>query len=283
MKKQQWSSILALMPVMAYALETELAGNFNVNITLAQEEDKYQWNLFMPENYLALSAVEPVGSLNFEGFWQVKVDPLASNRELTLQQGYIGATAGYVSVYAGRIAGLDKTFVLEPSRYLDGLENGGLQFFDFYDLYQNNAVRTSSKLGDYLEFDVQMVLDDEQDSLPWSVAAAITTYEGSFAVTYHQEPDQDPRWTNQATYITDGSAIGYAWIYQEGIIGYSIDVRTDVRPYTFYLGYTRNTDIRRWHVGSSQKFSETVNGYSELFWEMEESQLSWVSGIKMTF
>ncbi|MEJ2042416.1 MAG: hypothetical protein P8X74_07375 [Reinekea sp.] len=276
----------AVVPAVM-AVEVKPTGQFQAQISYyhTDVEDSTGWALEMPDNFFGITAVEQLANSVILGTVELGFEPLADDA-LTpeVQQAYMGWNQSVFSLAAGRMKSLEETYIVDYAGYLKGLDRGGLQAAAYIQPFESEAVRLTTQAGQSLSFSGQMQMDPDTPEALWSLAALASTTEGTVSVTYRNVPDESALWGMQMTWVSGTVSLSGAYMYQDEMLGYDIDLSMLSNGSEGFIGYSRSKDDgKRWQLGIHQNLAQTITSYSELLWLPDDSSWQWTTGFQLTY
>ena len=248
--------------------------------------DGSHWQLAMPQSRVGVTAAEPLGRSALIGLWQVAIDPLAENDAVVLRQhqAYLNWRQGAVSVRGGRLATVEQAFLIELAPSLLSRSQKGLAVGGLVQTSENRALRVDVASGETFRVTSQWVIDETQPDPQWSAATVVRTPEGVIAVTYRNVPNASPIWGNLVTWNLGSSALSGLWLYQDELLAWDLSARSQGQSTQTFVGYrVLGSDAGRWSAGLQQSLSESVTGFSELYWLPTNQDWLWSTGFQIKF
>lgn len=272
-------------PVLA--AETQSSGNLQAQVSYYEPKysDNRHWVLEMPDSYVGLTAYEELDGATLLGYIEVGLDILSDSDDAAeFDQAYLSWTQSAYSISAGQMKTLEQSYIIDNASYLKGVDRGGSQASLYTSEFETNALRVTAQSSEQLAFSGQVVLDPDTSELEWSLATLVSTSEGTISLTYRDVPEESPLWGNQITWVSGTTSLSGAYIYQDELLGYDVNLSMSSDGVEAFFGYSRTEDDdNRWQVGVHQTMSDAVSGYSELLWEPEDSEWFWTTGFQLAF
>lgn len=277
-----------LSSIQAHAAEVSPSGQlqFQGDYLDRPLADGSHWLLAMPESRFGVTAAEPLGSSALIGLWQVAIDPLAEDDAVVLRQhqAYLNWRQGVVSVRGGRLATVEQAFLIELSPSLLSRSQKGLAVGGLVQASENRALRVDFASGETFMVTSQWVIDETQPDTQWSAATVVRTPEGVIALTYRNVPNGSPIWGNLVTWNLGSSALSGLWLYQDELLAWDVSARSQGQSTQTFVGYrVQGADAGRWSAGLQQGLSESVTGFSEIYWLPTDQDWLWSTGFQIRF
>ncbi len=262
--------------------QLQLQGNY-MDTPLA---DGSHWQVAMPDGRFGVTVAEPLATSALIGHWQVIIDPLAEDDEVVLRQhqAYLNWRKGIFSLWGGRLATVEQAFLVDLSPSLLSQAQKGLSVGSLVTQSENKAIRVDMASGDAIVVTGQWVIDESLPGTQWSAATVLRTPEGVVALTYRNVPDESPIWGNLISWNVGSAAFSGVWLYQDELLAWDISARSQTKSVQSFVGYrVLGDDEGRWSVGLQQSASESVTGFSEVYWLPAGQSWQWSSGFQIKF
>jgi hypothetical protein len=248
------------------------------------------WQVAMPDGRFGVTAAEPLAASALIGHWQVAIDPLAEGDEVVLRphQAYLNWRRGIVSLWGGRLATVEQTFLVDLSSNLVSQSQKGLAVGSVVDSLmtpsENKAIRVDLASGDALVVTSQWVIDDEQPDAQWSGATVLRTPEGVIALTVRNVPNRSPIWGNLIQWNMGNAVFSGVWLYRDELLAWDFSARSQRQSLQTFVAYRVLGDEEgRWSVGIQQAASESMTGFSEVYWLPAGQGWQWSTGFQIRF
>lgn len=279
---------LVAFPALGFALEANPSGQLQAQVTYNEPEiaNDARWLLTMPMAELGVTVVEPLQTSTLIGQVTLGFEPLQETGALSLtpEEVYLSWRQAAFNLWAGRLPTLEKAYLHDLYGGLNSVEDKGLGIAEFYERTENGAIRVDVASGEYTQLSAQWEIDETAESWPWSLAAAISTNEGTLSVTYRNNPEGAGIWGNQLSWKSGNSVLSGAWMYQEGVLAWDTELRVAGQSSTPFISYGIDGDENtRWAGGITQYLTEAVTNYSEVLWWPEDERWAWSTGFKLQF
>ena len=275
----------------ALAVEVKPSGEIQAQASLYQpklDDKESSWALEMPETIVGVTVYEQLddGSVItgvVDG--ELAVTATDDDSDLSLRQAYLSWNLSTYTVSGGRLETLEQSYIINYSRYLESQARGGLQAAKSTEMAESEALRFTAQSGEYLTFASQIVLDPDKSDNTWGLAAIANTQEGTISLTYRRVPDESALWGNQISWVSGNVTLSGAYMVQDEVLGYDLDIRMRSAQSEGFLGFSRDLvdEEIRWQVGFHQQLSNAVTSYSELLWWPDDSQWLWSTGFELSF
>jgi len=278
--------LLCAAPIQAAEVKPSGQLQFQGDYLDSPLADGSHWQLAMPDGRFGVTVAEPLATSALIGRWQVAIDPLAEDDEVELRQhqAYLNWRKGIVSLWGGRLATVEQTFLVDLSSNLMSQSQKGLAVGSLITPSENKAIRVDLASGDAIVVTSQWVIDDSLPGTQWSGATVLRTAEGVIAVTVRNVPNKSAIWGNLIQWTMGNAVLSGVWLYQDELLAWDLSARSQTQSLQSFVAYrVLGEDEGRWSVGIHQATSESVTGFSEVYWLPADQGWQWSTGFQMKF
>lgn len=281
---------IAFAPVVAFAVESQLSGNIQVQAAygVRSNADSERWLIETPNSWLGARVSENLAGSRFNGVWQFELDGLVEQPEARTRQMYLEWQLPLYQVRAGRVETLEQRYLVRPIAMMNGLPGGGSASGAYVKPYAPSAFQLEISDGEFAFASLELGLGEPGEDAninQWAVAGGLDTPEGQLALSYRDAEGEEGLWGFGINWFQDGFLLAYSYLYQAETVAWDVAATYQAGSVVSKVMYSRDSvaDVGTWSLGFDQRFSPSLRHYSEASWQSENELWLFQTGFRLSF